>query len=60
MFGPGSWARKYSWSGRSTGSFLNRSASIRLKIAVFPPMPSASDTIAAVVNIGVFLIVRNA
>ena len=42
-----------------TGSILNISALIRLKIAVFAPIPSASESAAASVNILLLSSIRN-
>ena len=39
-------------SGCSTGSVLSRRALSKLKIAVFAPMPNASDNTATAVNAG--------
>ena len=50
---------KTSCCGFWTGSILSSTASIRLKIAVFAPMPSASDSTATAVKLVFFASIRN-
>ncbi len=47
-------------SGFSTGSIFNITVSIRLKIAVFAPIPSANESTATIVMMGVFVKMRKA
>jgi hypothetical protein len=43
---------KTSSDGRCTGSVRSRTASTRLKIAAFTPMPRATETMATTANAG--------
>jgi hypothetical protein len=56
------WVRRNSTSspGFLTGNERSRKSFTRLKIAVFAPMPSASDTTATAVNAGLFRNCRSA
>ena len=57
---PAACARKTSSSALVAFTVRKSTASIRLKIAVFAPMPSASESTAAAVNPGDFAICRAA
>src|SRR3954471_21511259 len=46
------WYSITSWSGRAMGSLRRRIWSISVKMAVFAPIPSASDRIATTANSG--------
>ncbi len=51
-FGPDTQATWRSSSGAGTGSDFQSTDSMRLNIAEFAPMPSASDSTATAVNVG--------